>query len=99
MSVNFQKLVLVILFLSGIESINAQIEFPSFISDNMVLQQQTEASIWGWAEKGIKVKIKCSWDNSEYSVVAKKKRSGNIYYLIKFIFSFTNITMIFFIST
>ena len=59
-------------FLISNSHIFAQIEFPSFISSNMVLQQQTEASIWGWVEKGTKVKIKCSWDNSEYSAVANE---------------------------
>ncbi len=54
-------------FLISNSHIFAQIEFPSFISSNMVLQQQTEASIWGRAEKEAEVKIKCSWDNSEYS--------------------------------
>ena len=31
-------------------NLNAQIQLPSFISDNMVLQQKFEAPIWGWAE-------------------------------------------------
>ena len=33
----------------------AEIQLPEIISDNMVLQQQTDARIWGWAKPGAKV--------------------------------------------
>ena len=68
-----KKIFLMVIILIGNSFINsniAQIEFPSFISDNMVLQQETEALIWGWAEKGKELNIKCSWDNGEYSATA-----------------------------
>ncbi len=42
----------------------AQIELPSFISNNMVLQQQVEAPIWGKAKPVSTVHIECGWFNS-----------------------------------
>lgn len=41
----------------------ANIKLPSVIGDNMVLQQQFEAPIWGWAEPGTEVRVSGSWDN------------------------------------
>ena len=34
---------------------NAKVTLPKFFADNMVLQQQSECNIWGWAEPGTKV--------------------------------------------
>jgi sialate O-acetylesterase len=36
----------------------ADVKLPSIISDNMVLQQDTPANVWGWAEPGEKVTVK-----------------------------------------
>jgi len=71
MNRNLFHMLFVVSFLFA-TTVFAQIDFPSFISSNMVLQQQTEASIWGWADKGTDVKIECSWDNSEYTTVANE---------------------------
>ena len=35
----------------------AKVRLPHLISDNMVLQQQTDARLWGWAEPGKTVKV------------------------------------------
>ncbi len=35
----------------------AEIRLPYFFSDNMVLQQKTDAAIWGWAKPGSTVQI------------------------------------------
>jgi sialate O-acetylesterase len=39
---------------------------PPFFSENMVLQQRTDAPIWGWAEPGSTVSITTSWDGRRY---------------------------------
>lgn len=39
----------------------AEVKLPALVSDNMVLQQQTECNIWGWADPGEKVNVKASW--------------------------------------
>ncbi|MDR0546214.1 MAG: 9-O-acetylesterase [Dysgonamonadaceae bacterium] len=51
-------------------SSSAKIVLPDFFSDNMVLQQQTEAPVWGKADPKKTVKIVPSWDNQTYSVQA-----------------------------
>jgi len=53
-------------------AIKAQVSFPSFISDNMVLQRETEVPIWGKAKSNSKINITCSWDNKKYATTAKE---------------------------
>ena len=46
----------------------SKIILPEIFSDNMVLQQQTEASIWGKASPNKNVKLITSWDNRTYAI-------------------------------
>ena len=46
----------------------AKIILPSFFSDNMVLQQKTEAAIWGWAKANSTVQLTSSWNKKKYTV-------------------------------
>jgi len=46
------------------------IKLPAFISDNMVLQQQTDARLWGWSSPGAMVQVIPSWNKKKYSVKA-----------------------------
>ena len=39
----------------------AAVELPAILSDNMILQQQTDATLWGWAEADKEVTITASW--------------------------------------
>ena len=48
----------------------ANISLPSFFGDNMVLQQQTDAAIWGWANANSTVQLTSSWNKKKYSVKA-----------------------------
>ncbi len=57
----------IILFLA--QNICAEISLPTIISDNMVLQQNTEVKLWGKANANESVSIKTSWDK-EYQTVA-----------------------------
>lgn len=45
----------------------AEIKLPEIFSDNMVLQQQSAAKIWGWATSSTTVKLSTSWDQEVYS--------------------------------
>lgn len=47
----------------------AQLKLPYFFSDNMVLQQQSNAAIWGWANSGSTVSITTSWNKKKYSTL------------------------------
>lgn len=56
----------------GALSAHAKVRLPSFFSDNMVLQQQTECNIWGTADKGKTVSITTSWNKNTYKAKADK---------------------------
>ncbi|HTG54956.1 MAG TPA: hypothetical protein VL943_01720, partial [Niabella sp.] len=46
----------------------AKLKLPWFFSDNMVLQQQSSPSIWGWTDKKNAVTVTTSWNNKKYTV-------------------------------
>ena len=50
----------------------AKVKLPHIICDNMVLQQQTEARLWGWAKAGKTVKVTTSWNNQTATAKADK---------------------------
>lgn len=43
---------------------------PGVVGSNMMLQQNSDAALWGWAKPGSTVKIKPSWDNKVYTAKA-----------------------------
>jgi sialate O-acetylesterase len=47
--------------------IAAKVILPAFFSDGMVLQQQTDAALWGWAKTGTIIKINTSWNKKNYT--------------------------------
>ena len=61
-------ILLVLLLISG--SLFAKVILPPVIGDNMVLQQQTSAAIFGKAEPGKKVSVKTSWNRKTLRTVA-----------------------------
>lgn len=50
----------------------AKVDLPDIFSDNMVLQQQTDARLWGWSEPGAKVTVGTSWSGNAVTVDADK---------------------------
>jgi len=56
----------------------AKVKLPSFFSDGMVLQQQTNAKIWGWAQPSAEIKITTSWNKKSYSIKADDKGAWNV---------------------
>lgn len=58
-------LLLVFIFLH----LEAQVRLPSIIGDHMVLQQNSFVNLWGWCDVGEKIKLKASWDSTEYNAV------------------------------
>ncbi|MDP2336100.1 MAG: sialate O-acetylesterase [Bacteroidota bacterium] len=53
----------------------AEIKLPAIFCNNMVLQQQTEAAIWGKANKNSSVKVTTSWNSKSYT--ANASNDGN----------------------
>jgi len=51
----------------------ADVKLPAVISDNMVLQQETPAGVWGWAEPGEKVTVKFGGKSADTAADAKGK--------------------------
>ena len=52
----------------------AKVKLPHLIGDNMVLQQQADARLWGWAAPGRTVTVSTSW--STEAVTAKAGKDG-----------------------
>ena len=68
-------LVFVLLF---IESVKAEIKLPAIVSSNMVLQRNTEISLWGWADANEKIIIKTSWLEKPITIQANKEGDWRI---------------------
>lgn len=47
--------------------VRSEVKLPAIFSDNMVMQQQTEAAIWGTATANSTVRITTSWNKKSYS--------------------------------
>ena len=58
--------------------VRGAVRLPAVIGDNMVLQQQTDAAIWGWADPGKTVTVNTSW-----GVSAKTKADAEGKWLVK----------------
>lgn len=48
----------------------AKVKLPGLVADNMVLQRQTEVSLWGWADAGKTVTVTTSWDGKNHTAKA-----------------------------
>jgi sialate O-acetylesterase len=70
----YRLLFLMVLLIPG-NSALAGITLPSVFSDNMVLQQNSEATIWGWGNAGELVKIVAGW-NSADTITVKADNSA-----------------------
>ncbi|MDP4251914.1 MAG: sialate O-acetylesterase [Bacteroidota bacterium] len=67
-----KRLIFSILCLSGTKISFADIRLPSVIGNNMVLQQQSSAKLWGWSAPAEKIYITTSWNNKTDSVTATR---------------------------
>ncbi len=73
---NFTLLTLISFFIVTIStSLFAEVKLPAIFGDNMVLQQQTDAAIWGEASSNKTVKVTTSWNKKSYST--KADAAGN----------------------
>ena len=61
-----KKKILAILLLCGALTAGAKVKLPALMGDNMVLQQQADARLWGWAAAGATVRVTTSWDGQTY---------------------------------
>ena len=77
MKQKFSILSVLVLFLFA-TSLKAEVKLPAIFGDNMVLQQQTDAAIWGNASANKTVKITTSWNKKSYSTKADSEGKWKI---------------------
>ncbi|MCB2410634.1 hypothetical protein [Hymenobacter lucidus] len=53
----------------------ANVTLPALIADNMVLQQQSNVALWGWAEAGEAVTVTVSWQKEPVKTTADAQGS------------------------
>lgn len=68
----YNKLISVLLLLAALPA-NAKIVLPSIISDNAVIQQNTNVRLWGKDTPGAKVTAWPSWSDKSVTTVTDKK--------------------------
>ncbi len=53
-------------------SAQAKVRLPHVISNNMIIQQNADARLWGWDKPGKVINVNVSWNNESYSVQTGK---------------------------
>ena len=66
-----------VLLITITASVFADVKLPAVVSDNMVLQQKSSATLWGWADPGEKISIKASWQMFFGKKTTKADKDGN----------------------
>ena len=64
--------VLASFLLAACLSMRAEVKLPAIFSDGMVMQQQTNANLWGTATPNKKVTVTTGWNGKQYEVTADK---------------------------
>jgi len=67
-----------ILFLIFSNTAFANVTLPNIFSDNMVLQRNSEVTIWGFANSQEEVTITPSWNNQQYKIKASNQAKWEI---------------------
>lgn len=69
--INLGALLLLILVFAS--ALHAEVKLASIFGDNMVLQQQTEAAVWGKAQANATISVITSWNNRTYTTRADRE--------------------------
>ncbi|MFB6343753.1 sialate O-acetylesterase [Saccharicrinis sp. FJH62] len=73
MKIQFKNIGLILLLLAGVAwPGQAEIKLPALFTDYVVLQQQSDVAVWGWADAKESVVVKPSWSDEVYSTKADK---------------------------
>ncbi|MEJ5994998.1 sialate O-acetylesterase [Pedobacter sp. Du54] len=62
------KIILSLLLFAGLQNASAKVKLVSIFTNHMVLQQQSNVALWGWAKPGAMVKIITSWNKQMYTI-------------------------------
>lgn len=68
-----KKFILFLIATIVVQVLNAQLKVASLISDNMVLQRNTEVKVWGTTTPNQMVAVSASWHKNKTKVVANEK--------------------------
>ena len=63
----------IVALLLMVVSAQAKVKLPHLVSDNMIIQQQTDVRLWGWAKPGRKVTATTSWSSQRAEVKTDKQ--------------------------
>ena len=74
----FSMMTILLVIFFSVGQAFAEIKLPSIFCDNMVMQQQTQAAIWGKASKNATVSVSTSWNGKSYSAKASADGSWKI---------------------
>ncbi|WP_286753306.1 MULTISPECIES: sialate O-acetylesterase [Sphingobacterium] len=65
---------------SGFSALQAKVQLPAFIGDNMVLQQKEKVKIWGTSTAvGKELSVNTSWNNKSYQVEVDQQGEWQVY--------------------
>lgn len=65
---------------SGFSALQAKVQLPAFIGDNMVLQQKEKVKIWGTSTAaGKQLSVNTSWNNKSYQVEVDQQGGWQVY--------------------
>lgn len=67
-----KRLITPLLLALAVGSLGAKVRPASIVTSDMVLQQQTDARLWGKADPGEKVTVSTSWDGRTYTAVTDR---------------------------
>jgi sialate O-acetylesterase len=72
---SFKQRFFAVLFLMAVMTFQAKadVKFSGIVGDNMVLQQQSQVAVWGWAKANTNVKVTGSWNKKSYTAKSDAK--------------------------
>ena len=60
-----------IIFLTS-GNVFGDVRLPAILSDNMVLQRDAAVPIWGWANPGEEISVRCEWTENEVKIITNQ---------------------------
>ena len=68
-----KKVLFLAMLVATATAAEAKVRLHHLVSDNMVIQQQSDVRLWGWAKAGRKVKATTSWSDQQAETKADKQ--------------------------
>lgn len=74
-----KRIIIIVALIMSFVIAQAKVRLPHLIGDGMVLQQNSEARLWGWDKPNTTVSVAVSWSSAKYTAMA----DGNGKWLVK----------------